>query len=183
MRYRFTRDQMQALDPPKPTRDCDGRDEHVHIHLYDANAGAAGEGGSAGGLPAARSAQKVAPSSAGFGDQEEEPTGQLLCRLMQQGEDWRAVDGEGNELTVSHGGDGALEIRTIHHPDNETGDGDPEKLGITRPPASAAHDSDAAALRRFQRDGRARHPSTEYAANRERARLISEYYQQQKSGR
>jgi hypothetical protein len=44
------------------------------------------------------------------------------------------------------------------------------------PPAMTAHYRDAAALRRFQRDGRARHVSNEYAALRAYSKGISDYY-------
>jgi hypothetical protein len=171
-RFRFTDRLMQPLDPPaKPER---AREVHTHIYL-DANAGAAGEGGTVAGLPPAKRSQTTAPPSAGFGDQEEGSGRQLLCRLMQVGEDWQAVDGEGNELSVSHGSDGALEVHMAHDPDAETGDGDPKKLGIMRLPGSAAD-----ALRKWQRDGRG-DVQLEYLANRARADAVSAYWQERRS--
>jgi hypothetical protein len=49
-------------------------------------------------------------------DQEEPEAGELICRLAQSGEtgDWMAEDGDGNQLMVRTGSDGALEI--LHHP-------------------------------------------------------------------
>jgi hypothetical protein len=117
---------------------------------------------------------------------------------MQQGEDWRAVDGEGNELQVVHGSDGALEIHTIHHPnggsEDEAGDAAPSgKLGLFNPagsheptgskkppmgaPGLTGDAYDQAMLKAFRRDGRARGgPGAEIAANRAWSREIADYY-------
>jgi hypothetical protein len=113
-----------------------------------------------------------------------------LARLLQDGQsgEWRAVDGEGNQLEVRHGADGTLEI--VHHPDTgQNGDEAADPDVVARHPGNgypgtggpsvqgeigAAHD--AASYRAVQRFGAALSPAQQYGALRHYKQLISDFY-------
>jgi hypothetical protein len=124
--------------------------------------------------------QKTEPESAGF-DQEEEEPGELMCTLSTDGRDgsWLAEDANGEPLIVRRNGDGTL---AIHHLPNTIGDQEEPtgtKLEVTGEypaPTSPGAAHDAAALRRWQRNGRGS-VQDEYRANAEYARRIASYYE------
>jgi hypothetical protein len=182
VKYRFTDKLMQRIDDP-PRRSSSGdcrepaRATHTHIYLSrDALAGGAGENQPTGGLPPAKRSQTTAPPSAGFGDQGEgEEEGELICRLEPGGDgSMHASSPDGQALAVKRNADGSLEIRHL----GTSRDGNPEKLGLVRPPGAAAHD----ALRKWQRDGGG-DVQTEYLANRARAAAIDAHWQARRSRR
>jgi hypothetical protein len=180
----FTDRNVRLIDPPaKPARDGAGRDQHLHIWL-DALAGGKGEAEPAGGLPKIRAGQTTEPESAGF-DQGEP------CILQRSNDDprlWVGRDQRTGQIYAVRGTDDGNLTLSIHHEGEGTAGEeaadqvDPTVTGAHPATISgehtvgAAHDADNQALRRFQRDGRARHVSDEYAANRARARLIADYY-------
>jgi hypothetical protein len=78
-------------------------------------------------------------------------------------------------LSVRHAGGEANENAETAEPTGEDiSDGDPAKLGIKRPPGSAAHD--AAAYRRLQRFGAALSPDQQYGALRHYKQMVAAHY-------
>ena len=107
--------------------------------------------------------------------EQEEPEGELICRVMQTGADsWAGHDSKGRVLRIKRGRDGALEIR---HAAETEDDADPDIVG-TYPgaggdPARATGRTGDGAMARFARTGDWAHHG---AALAEYQRKIDAYY-------
>jgi hypothetical protein len=185
-RFRFTDGRMDRMTPP-PAKD-DG--VHLHVHLPEQLGAAPTHDRPAARRPVRGRDQGGRGAGPGaLGLDPEQSRGQLLARLLQNGEtgDWHAVDSEGRELQVRTAQDGALEIVTRHLDPEETEDqtdpnivGEyPSGPGRTGDPG-AAHDRrrGARALDEMIRTGHTQDP---FAATREYGRRVAAFYQAQRA--